>query len=219
MKESELLKIYTKLRYIFREPYFFALPPQGWHKVDLKHLIVFISSLCFFHARLLQGCFSNSLSIPPTPLAPKVAWHLMSQLTFWLPVRGWKLQLLYIFRMLTHFSCTIFVAFPLSLVYLKTRVHILFLNSQNKAVHQRSVYNIQNWTLSPLINSSLTLLCQWELEYTDCIPLAGAKNLHLLKKGENVLDMIESDGEPLIQESVEYPLVGMAPRSLSDWKW
>ena len=40
-RESELLRYMHRLRYGFpREPFFFALPPRGWHRAEFKHLII-----------------------------------------------------------------------------------------------------------------------------------------------------------------------------------
>ena len=63
--ESGTAKIYTRLRYdIFRESYFFALPAQGWHRADLKHLFILPAQSglnlqppddCLFRPRVLQA--------------------------------------------------------------------------------------------------------------------------------------------------------------------
>ena len=91
-----------------------------------------LSSLCFFHGILIQDWFSIwVLAIPR--LASKIASLLIaadcSLCCLTANSLGWKLPLLYIFQGPMHSSCAIYVAFPLSLVYLKTHLHVLFLKS------------------------------------------------------------------------------------------
>ena len=41
-ESQELLTFTPGWDTIYSESYFFALPPQGWHNADLKHLIIFV---------------------------------------------------------------------------------------------------------------------------------------------------------------------------------
>ena len=95
-----------------REPYFFTLPPQSWHKENLKHLYFFFvlppqgwyrsilyrghhqafpfSSGIILTFNICESCtfwlFSNSqrkaIWLPARP-APRMAWHLVSLSVFY----------------------------------------------------------------------------------------------------------------------------------------
>ena len=70
-ESQETSKIYTMLRYdIFREP-FFVLPPRGWYRADLKHLIIFIPYSFRGHTCLASLVHLDfSLTLNPGPSVP-----------------------------------------------------------------------------------------------------------------------------------------------------
>ena len=91
--------------------------------------------------RLIPGLSSpGAICTTTTTLwqALKTAWRLVSPQ---LNARDRKLPRLYIFRALTHSSCSMHVAFSLSSVYRKTQIHILFWNPQTYTASQRSICN------------------------------------------------------------------------------
>ena len=110
-REWGTVKIYTSLGYdIFSEPFFFALPPRGWHRADFKHLIIFVP----LHSKVIlvfdisKSCafslFSTSQPETVCPLlypgpTPKMALHLVSPLLCLLiTAQGWKLSRYVFFR-------------------------------------------------------------------------------------------------------------------------
>ena len=133
-REPRTAKIYTRLRYIFRELYFLALPLQGWHKADLKHLIIFVSSPFWIILACTCRLFSTSLpgTISPSPgqrITSRV-FALYSVSTRLTDRRG-KLASFYIFQTPSHFTNqhptnAIHMVFALSFVYLNTLLHFVF---------------------------------------------------------------------------------------------
>ena len=108
------LQIYTRWTYIFRDPWFFVLISRETY-----------TGMSYNHPSPQKTTNTYCL-----PLILLTADWLLSVYSANFSVRGWKLLSLYIFRMPTHTSYVIYVVVPFSFAYLKTQLHILFLNPQ-----------------------------------------------------------------------------------------
>ena len=107
-----------------------------YHAANRDRYIQSLVSLCFFHEKLIQGLFLNLFLSAQNGVICLFYW-LLTLTDPW----DWKLLSLYIFwhqHILS--SGTIHIAFPSSLVYLKTQVHILFMKSALTRC-QRSIWN------------------------------------------------------------------------------
>ena len=108
--------IYTTLRLIYSEPYFFVLLSLV---TDTEMVL------------------NSGISAPTPGLVPKTAWHCWLTILSadWLPTPterfALKTSILYMFRSPTHpfwhSTYAIHLAFELSFAYLKTKLHILIL--------------------------------------------------------------------------------------------
>ena len=121
---------------IFKEPYFFALPPWGWHRADLKHLIFDSSWFCFPKAgtcrfttkasprfsyfllgsyllstlaSLIHLDFSLPLNLGPSGSGANAQNNMTSSVSSAL-LWCWKLTLLYNFWMPMHIFLKIYSA-------------------------------------------------------------------------------------------------------------
>ena len=106
-ESQETARIYTRLKYLFRKPFFF----------------------CVSSIRMIQGSLLT-WGLLATGLAPNsvwLCWLLTDYSLCWQTDDSdhwdWKLLLSYIFWTPMHSSNAIHMAFPLSLVYLKTQLH------------------------------------------------------------------------------------------------
>ena len=125
----------ARLKYIFRvspgtaQIYTISsCSTPGWDRY-----IQSLTSSGFFHGRLILGRFSTreSQGLLRAKRPYSVTWlfcWLPTDCDLWLTAsfRSWKLPLLYIFWTHMHSSNEIHVAFPLTLVQLKTELHVLF---------------------------------------------------------------------------------------------
>ena len=160
---------------IFREPNFFFLPPRSWHCADLKHLIIFFFSSCFFHeagtissteafARrfyffLKSYSFSTwtclvhldfSLTVNPGPTSSHSSAGSLLH-SHW-PKSKSSIFIYFSnahappgYSSFRHATHAIQAAFPLYFVYLQTQVHILFWYPRNLGDLSKVNY-VSKWT-------------------------------------------------------------------------